>query len=90
VASTRPTVDPESFILRTSGLLDGQTCTREALTFPACSALSSLCSLIADPSPPSVVLSCRPSRDTYMQVATGAQVCEVRRHVCGQVNHRCH
>jgi hypothetical protein len=63
VASTRPTVDPESFILRTgSGLLDGQTCTREALTFPACSALSSLCSLIADPSPPPSVVPSSPGR----------------------------
>jgi hypothetical protein len=44
VASTRPTVDPESFILRTGGgLLDGQTCTREALTFHLqCSELSLL------------------------------------------------
>jgi hypothetical protein len=44
VASTRPTVDPESFILRTGVACWMGTCTREALTFPACSALSSLCS----------------------------------------------
>jgi hypothetical protein len=45
VASTRPQWI-RRLHLAYCGLLDGQTCTREALTFPACSALSSLCSLI--------------------------------------------